>query len=109
MYEHFMIDTQPKDAVADGKARDDDYDKEYNSNDSASPEQKSDGVPDIPAHEHWEDPDFDAEWNSPEDPVSDTDDVGENPFESGVEHVDLQEDIVPDSSNNYNSDEWEEV
>lgn len=52
MYEHFLLDNPP---TEDNKLRDDDYDI----GDDSAPDEGGD----IPAVEHFEDPDFDSAWN----------------------------------------------
>lgn len=114
MYEHYLLDTAPKDNP-DGKLRDPDYDREEANNEvypeGYSAEQaREEGRLPLQDYEHFEDPDFEKEWNMIEEKeLSDINNVGKNPPNGQFEEVGEDEFGNISSDIQVGSDEWEEV
>jgi hypothetical protein len=111
MWEHFLIDNPPPTPQG---TRDEDYDKdEANTDGYEVPEgeeivDKEHRLP-LADQEHFEDHDFDAEWNA-EDEEDDSDIVGENSSEEDFQTIgneDMVDKNVP--MNLDDEDEWKEV
>lgn len=114
MYEHYLLDRAPRDN-ADGKLRDPDYDKEEVNNEvypeGYSAEQaKAEGRLPLQDYEHFEDPNFEEEWNRiEEEELSDINNVGENLPNGQFEEVEGDEFVNMSSDIQMDGDEWEEV
>lgn len=84
MWEHYMIDNPPPPKPS---ATDEDYEKEAELVEGYDAEEaKEEGRLPMADEEHFEDPDFDAEWDA-EDEEDDSDIIGENPSEKDFQSV----------------------
>lgn len=106
MMEHFLLDNPPKvSAYTDA-----DYDKEEDKVEGYDGQKaKEEGRLPIQDHESYNDPDFDAEWNT-QDEVSNSDIVGEKSSEDNFEILgETPDDDIKKGIDLNKADEWEEV
>jgi hypothetical protein len=110
MWEHYLIDNPPPEPQG---IQDTEYDKAEADTDGyeVPDEEIQDKEHRLPLanEEHFEDPDFDAEWNA-EDEEDDSDIVGENSSEEDFQSVGDEEMVDTGVSIDFgNDDEWKEV
>ncbi len=107
LFIHYQRLNPPPEEKEDNKARDEDYDAEDAKSEAHESSDNESGRLPIQDFEHYEDPDFDAEWNSEDEEEYDSDIIDENPPLDDFEEVGEAETI--DTKSDMIKDDWEEV